>query len=522
MQRFKNHNNFIVLVLLISTLACKKANDAVSPSPPAPPPDDNSTLKETADFAVGAAISYTLMKNNSTYKNLVKDQFDRVTFEYQMKHGANVQPNGQFDFANTDELVNIAQAAGLEVYGHTLVWHQNNNGNYLRSLTTSAGPNILANADFENDFGNWSTQVSATAPTAGTISIVDSDVQSGARAARVMVNTPGPDPWSIQLYSDQVNVTAGNSYTLKFWAKASTTGQVLRAVSQGNSFYVQQSYTLTNSWEAYSLPFTPSEGAIAIKFHFPYAGEFYLDHLTVAQQGTQPDAEMVEQAMKDWITALVGRYKTSVKAWDVVNEVIDDNGNFRTGSGNGDVFFWYPVLGESYIASAFKYAHEADPAATLFINDFNLESSPAKLNALIALVDKLKAAGVPVHGIATQMHISINTPNQAIDNMFTRLAATGLKVHVSELDVRINPGSSQPFATTPALLEQQAQKYRYVAQSYRSKIPATQRYGITVWNVTDADSWIVTSLGQTDFPCLFDGSYGKKPAYVSFREGLKQ
>lgn len=71
-------------------------------------------------------------------------------------------------------------------------------------------------------------------------------------------------------------------------------------------------------------------------------------------------------------------------------------------------------------------------------------------------------------------------------------------------------------------MEQQAQKYKYVAQSYRNKIPSEQRYGITVWNVTDADSWIITSLGQIDFPCLFNTSYDKKPAFNRYREGLKQ
>jgi len=106
--------------------------------------------------------------------------------------------------------------------------------------------------------------------------------------------------------------------------------------------------------------------------------------------------------------------------------------------------------------------------------------------------------------------------------MFAQLAATGLKVHVSELDIRINPGNSNPFTVTPELLDQQAQKYKYVAQSYKNNVPAAKRYGITVWNVTDADSWIVTSMGQNDFPCLFDAGYNKKPACNQFSVGLKQ
>jgi endo-1,4-beta-xylanase len=513
------YHHAIFFFLILAFAGCNKGGDP--PAPPPPPPVDNTPLKDAATFTTGVAISYNLMKNNTTYANTVKTHFDRVTFEYQMKHGANVQNNGSYIFTNTDDLVNTAQAAGLEIYGHTLVWHQNNNGNYLRSLTTTSGTNLLPNSGFESDFTNWTTQVSAAAPTSGAISIVNTGAQSGTKAARVLVNTPGSDAWSIQLFSDNFNVTTSTGYTLKFWAKAATAGQTLRVVAQGSSFYTQQNQALTASWVEYSFPFSPSESAVSIKFHFPNTGDFYLDNMSVTQQGSTLDPVMVNNAMQDWITTLVNRYKTKVKAWDVVNEVIDDNGNMRTGTHANDQFYWYAVLGQQYIANAFNYAYAADPTAVLFINDYNLESNPSKLSAFIALVNQLKNAGVPIHGVATQMHININTPNSGIDNMFAQLAATGLKVHVSELDVRMNPGNSAGFTQTAALLDQQAEKYRYVAQSYKANVPVAQRYGITVWNVTDADSWIVTSLNQTDFPCLFDAGYNKKPAFTKFRDGLK-
>ncbi len=520
MQGKIKYKFLIFFVILISVISCKKNNSTNPTTTPTTAPD-TATIKGSAAFTTGIAISYSLMKNNSTYSSLVKNQFDRVTFEYQMKHGANVQNNGSYNFTNTDDLVTIAQAAGLEIYGHTLVWHQNNNGNYLRSLTSSGGANLLVNPGFENDFTNWFTQVSSTAPTSGNISIVNSGAQNGTKAAKVLVNTPGPDPWSIQISSDNITVTGNIAYTIRFWAKAITSGQSLRAIAQGTSFYAQQNQALTTTWTEYTFPFTPNENAISVKFHFPNAGEFYIDNLTVTQAGSNLNPVLVKNAMQDWITTVVTRYKGKTKSWDVVNEVIDEAGNYRTGTSTNDIFYWYAVLGPSYIADAFNYAHAADPDAVLFINDYNLESSPSKLSATISLINQLKAAAVPVHGIATQMHISINTPNANIDNMFVQLAATGLKVHVSELDIKINPGNANPFTATPSLLDQQAQKYKYVAQSYKNNVPAAQRYGITVWNVTDSDSWIVTSLGQIDFPCLFDASFNKKPAYNQFRDGIK-
>jgi len=515
--------NFYIKVSIVTffTLqSCSKEN-TTTPPPVVPPVVDNSTLKQAASFPVGVAISYDLMKTNTSYSDLVKKEFDRVTFEYQMKHGANVKNDGSYDFTRTDELVNIAQAAGLDLYGHTLVWHQNNNGTYLRSLTGSSGSNLVSNPGFENDFGNWTTQVSSTAPTSGSISIVNSGAQSGSKAARVLVNTPGPDPWSVQICSDNFSVTATSTYTLRFWAKATIAGQTLRAVAQGSSFYSFQNQVMTTSWAEYSFPFTPTENAISIKFHFPNAGDFSIDNLSVYAPGNSISPQLVNNALQNWISTMTTRYAGKVKAWDVVNEAFADDGSLRSGISANDIFYWAPVLGRSYIANSFRYANQADPAALLFINDYNLESNPIKLDSLIAMTNELKTQGVTIHGIATQMHININTSNTDIDNMFAKLAATGLKIHVSELDVRVNPGNINPFSVTDLLLDQQGQKFRYVAESYKRNIPEAQRYGITVWNLTDADSWIVVSLGRQDYPTLFNSGYQKKLAFTGFLQGLK-
>jgi endo-1,4-beta-xylanase len=292
-------------------------------------------------------------------------------------------------------------------------------------------------------------------------------------------------------------------------------------VSQGSSYYSQQNQTLTTTWTEYSFSFTPTENSISIKFHFPTAGEFFVDNLSVLVNGSSLDPVQVNNAMQNWITTMVDRYRGKVRAWDVVNEVFAENGSLRTGSSVNDQFYWYPVLGRSYIASAFTYASQADPSALLFINDYNLESSTAKLDSLIAMVNALKAQNVPIHGIGTQMHININTANTAIDNMFIKLAATGMKIHVSELDIRINPNNTTSFVPTDPILQQQSDKFKYVAESYNRNIPASQRYGITVWNLTDADSWIVVSLGNTDFPTLYYSGYQRKPAYTGFLQGLK-
>ena len=515
-------SKILIGVLITGFVSCSKKGSTPTPPPVVPPVvTDNTTLKEIASYTTGVAISYDLMKNNISYSGLVKKEFDRVTFEYQMKHGANVLNNGVFEFSRADELVNIAQAAGLEVYGHTLAWHQNNNGTYLRSLTGATGSNLVLNPGFENDFTNWFTQVSATAPTSGAISIVTSDAQSGSKAARVLVNTPGPNAFSIQVVSDNFNVTSGTVYTLKYWAKAAVAGQALRAVAQGTTYYEQLNQTLTTTWTEYSFPFTPTETAVSIKFHFPNTGDFLIDNLSVLTPGMGLSPALVNTALQNWITAMVSRNAGKIKAWDVVNEAFEDNGRLRSGASTGDIFYWAPVLGRAYIANSFRWANTSDPAALLFLNDYSLESNTQKLDSFISMENELKTQLVPIHGLATQMHIIINTTNSAIDNMFIKMAATGLKIHVSELDIRVNPNNANPFIVNDDLLNQQAAKYKYVAESYNRNVPAAQRYGITVWNLTDADSWIVTSLGRTDFPTLFTSGFAKKPAYTSFKQGLQ-
>jgi endo-1,4-beta-xylanase len=302
-------------------------------------------------------------------------------------------------------------------------------------------------------------------------------------------------------------------------------GQSLRAVAQGTSYYAQLDQSLTATWTQYTFNFIPTENLVSIKFHFPNTGTFLIDNLTVGLLSSALDPVQVNSALQNWVTTIVTRYKTKVTGWDVANEVIiDGTGDLRTSANSSatgsDIFYWADYLGRGYIDSAFRWANAADPAAKLFINDYNLESDSRKLDSLIALINRLKAAGVPIHGVGLQMHISINTTNAGIDDALQKLVATGLLIHVSEMDVRINPSNTTPFTATQNLLDMQAQKFRYVAESYFRNVPAAQRYGLTVWCLTDVDSWIVTG-GHTDFPTLFDASYNKKTAFNQFILGLQ-
>lgn len=532
---------FVALMAVVGITSCKKAKNLTpDPSPPPPPfVDTAKTLKAAASFPVGFAIEYQLFKNNASYKNIVTTEADQVTFGYEMKHAAIVKADGSFDYSRADELFNLATAAGLQVYGHVLIWHQNQNGNYLRSLTVGAGStsstNLLSNGDFEAGTGTsgtgtslftgWNVLMGGNA--AASFEAVAGN--NSARALQATVTTPGTNAYDVQAIGSNWTATVGTQYKVSVDIKASVTNGKVRLVNQ-NSSYQQYDITPTTSWATYTWTLTAQETSPSLRLNFPTAGVYIIDNIKINEVTTggplppEQTAANIDTAMSRFIRNTVMRYAGKIKAWDVVNEAINDGtGTIRnSGPETSDNFYWAKYLGRDYGLKAFNYAKAADPSALLFINDYNLESDSRKLDSLIAYVNELKSKGAKIDGIGTQMHISINTSKTGIDNMFVKLAATGLKVRVSELDVRINPNDVAGFTPSSQSLSDQAAMYKYVAQSFIRNVLAAQRHDLTVWGVADSDSWIVTTQSKTDFPLLFDASYNKKPAYSALLQGLKQ
>jgi endo-1,4-beta-xylanase len=230
-----------------------------------------------------------------------------------------------------------------------------------------------------------------------------------------------------------------------------------------------------------------------------------------------------ENLFKTHIQTEAAHFKGKVSSWDVVNEAIrDDNGTLRNNDIQpGDGSIWRRHLGPDYIARAFQYAHEADPGALLFYNDCGQEWNGPKLDSMISLVNKLKQRGIPISGIGMQMHTDINVSNNNVTSALQKLAATGLKIHISELDISVNPNNKANIVFTDTLQLAQAAKYQFIAETYRAIVPAAQQYGITTWEFSDHDSWIPAFFNRKDWPLPFDADYRKKPAYYSLLKGLK-
>ena len=220
-----------------------------------------------------------------------------------------------------------------------------------------------------------------------------------------------------------------------------------------------------------------------------------------------------ENLLKTHIQTVVGHFKGKVVSWDVVNEAIADDGTIRNS-------IWVQKLGTDYIGRAFQYAHEADPDALLFYNDYGHEFGPTKRTAILNLVNSLKSKGILIDGIGLQMHTRVTQTDANLATAISTAAATGLKVHISEIDIALNPDRAQSFTYTSTLADQQAAKYKAIVKAYNA-IPKAQQFGITQWNVTDADSWIPSNYSCPDWPLPFDGQYQRKPAYQAILDGVK-
>jgi endo-1,4-beta-xylanase len=140
------------------------------------------------------------------------------------------------------------------------------------------------------------------------------------------------------------------------------------------------------------------------------------------EKGNQVTKEVLLQRLKEHITTVVGRYKGKIYAWDVVNEAVNDHPDSLLRNS-----LWYQICGEDYIAKAFEYAHEADPDAILFYNDYS-ETNPQKRERIYTLLKKLVDAKVPVHAMGMQAHWSLQHPTENdLRAALDRYASLGLK-----------------------------------------------------------------------------------------------
>lgn len=240
-------------------------------------------------------------------------------------------------------------------------------------------------------------------------------------------------------------------------------------------------------------------------------------------KGQQVSKEVLIERMHKHIATLVGRYKGRVKGWDVVNEAINDDGSYRESP-------FYKIIGKDFIKLAFQFAHEADPDAQLYYNDYNM-AMKGKREGVVKMVSELKQAGLRIDGIGMQSHLGLDFPTVSeFEKSILAFSSLGVKVMMTELDLSILPS---PWTNAGANVSDKAE-YQEKMNPYKKGIPA-DKYAewekvylsffklflkhqdkisrVTLWGLTDAESWKNDwpIRGRTDYPLLFDRNHQPKP-----------
>ncbi|WP_018475805.1 endo-1,4-beta-xylanase [Echinicola pacifica] len=246
------------------------------------------------------------------------------------------------------------------------------------------------------------------------------------------------------------------------------------------------------------------------------------------------EAATLNQRMKEHILTVVGRYSGKIHGWDVVNEAFTDQGEYRSSP-------WFNSLGKEFIATAFETAHQADPAAELYYNDYNLWK-PAKIDAALRMASELQEQGIRIDGIGMQGHYGLESPSLAeIEASIQKIADQGLKVMITELDIDVLPN---PTNRRGADIDDNFQ-YEDQFNPYKNGLPEdlriklAQRYAdlfelfgkhqevvtrVTLWGIRDQDSWLNNwpIRGRTAYPLLFEEDYSLKKEIEQMLETLSR
>ncbi|MGF7231811.1 endo-1,4-beta-xylanase [Arachidicoccus sp.] len=407
-----------------------------------------------------------------------------------------------------------------------------------KDVSSGLDANLFANADFEagniNGWSGWGNSSTRAASASG-------QGYGGSNFSMIMTNPSVVNSWEAQTaYDFTTPFQNGSTYKLSFYVKGSVAGSASASLQETTSYASDNfpSFNITTGWTKVELEATTTAGdRTRFLFSFGnYAGSIYLDNIalqredpnsgtTTIEKTADQKKQIISDALDKWISGIVTDCKGYVKAWDVVNEPMDDGNPYNLKSGIGkvltsDEFFWQDYLGKDYAVDAFNLARKyGNPGDKLFINDYGLESNLDKCKGLIQYVNYIETKGAKVDGIGTQMHIDINADSSKIIQMFQLLAATGKLIRISELDIGLGNNTQTANATAAQYLAQ-ANMYKFVIDQYFKNIPAKQRYGITIWSPLDSPT---TSSWRAGEPIgLWTGSYVRKLAYEYVAEAIKE
>src|SRR5665647_1580030 len=414
----------IALVILFG--ACKKVENGVLNTGNFAD-TTGGTLKSAASFPIGFGIDYTPFMTNPVYSGIVAREGSSVTFGYEMKHGAIVKNDGSFDYTKADALFNAATAAGLQVFGHTLVWHQNQNATYLNTLTKGAvstgGPNLILNGGFETAgsgklFANWSDLNHSN----GTFSVGTGGNVHGGSVSLAATTTESGSSWGTQILSDAWPTTPGKTYNISFWIKGASPQTIQFEIrnSDGSVSY-QGGKSVTTSWSQITYSYTAPGTTMAIAFDLGgHANTFYIDDVSAVDPTATPPAYVDLVANGNFETAGSGKLFAN---WSDLNH---SNGTFSVGTG-GNVHGGSSSLaatttegGNNYNTQILSDAWPTTPGKTYNISFWIRGASPQNVQFEIRNSDGSVnyQGGKPVNTSWSQITYSYTAPGTTMSIAF--------------------------------------------------------------------------------------------------------
>lgn len=247
------------------------------------------------------------------------------------------------------------------------------------------------------------------------------------------------------------------------------------------------------------------------------------------KDGNYVDREELIKRMRTHIYTVVGHFRGRILGWDVVNEAIEDNGELRRSK-------WLEIIGPDFIELAFKFAHEADPEAELYYNDYSMER-PGKRKAVVEMIGRLRKSGCRIDAVGMQSHLSLGSDLKEYEASLKAFAAAGVKVMATELDVTVLPWrtpnagadlgvngrydkETDPYrdGLPKDVAERQADFYERLFDIYLRHSDVVSR--VTFWGLTDGNSWKNDwpVRGRTDYPLLFSRDGKQKPFVARLME----
>jgi hypothetical protein len=505
---------------------------------------------ENPAFQLGSIISTADWESRNTPCRIILDNFDEITFSgTELLHDALVDNEGKIDFNTVKGWMKNAGDLGIPVFGRALCATTNQNSAYLNNLIAPQifvpEKNALDKSGLnETPFGGgWKESHDAKG---GSVSMTSAGI-AGESASLTLTNGNNTTSTATRIQFPNIDLTQGvKKWLVSFCIKSNKAGK--GRVSLSNYFSNRYPFTFdesegatsifhtTTDWQQFRFLlnadpeqvqvdtrreayFTIDVGYLAsVKYDIdiqtlsmiPVEGDAVPEYTAFRVLDDTEKAEVLQDALQYYVSSMMDSCKNTVKAW----EVVSNPGQAKTGAANE--FFWQDYLGKDYAVAAFNAARQSgNKNEKLFISGDNLFESPDKCRELIEYVEYIDGKDATVDGISTPLNVTAGvTDIQTVEDFFATLAATGKLIRISGLSAgfRREGGSSNLNAGSLTAEEQKAMSdfYKEIVAAYFEKIPATQRYGITIHNPVDNAALIG----------LWAADYSRKHTYAGFIEGL--